>query len=72
MQGVREIANLVFWVDNTRHLLMDDAMQNRRALPREKQVILQQLVKDNVIVIKPSNSSSDNTHSHQQHTDSTS
>lgn len=51
MQGVREIASLVFWKDNKQTLLVDDAMQNKRNFPREKQVILQQLLTDQEIEI---------------------
>ncbi len=41
MQGVKEIASLIFWMDNTKHYILKDAMLNNRSITKEKQIILQ-------------------------------
>ena len=57
MQGVREIANFIFWMDNTKHILVDDAMENKRMMPKDKRIILEQIQDENPggLVIKTQN-----------------
>ncbi len=45
MQGIKEIAGLVFWVDNKKSNYLKAAISKERMIPKEKQMINNQLNK---------------------------
>ena len=47
MQGIKEIAGLIFWVDNRKSKYLKAAIAKERKIPKEKQLINNQLNLDN-------------------------